>query len=88
MPVAKIADIVRQQASERNPMVKLLGFAVDGSDDAVASRLVEAVRQNDDATAAAGDLFPDLTEMSDSGGTSSFDDDGFEDAWVARRRGQ
>ena len=56
----------------RGKQIVTAAFAVDGSDDAVASRLVEAAFQNGDvaAAAAAADIFPDLTEMSDSGGTS------------------
>ena len=72
-------------------MVQVLGVSVSGSDDEIVNNLLAAIERSEDATAAAGDLFPDLA-MSDAATSEGFDeddeDDDFaaEDDYMARRR--
>lgn len=93
MPAAQVALALRQAEQSADPLIEALGFVVAGaSDEALRDQLLDAVEVSDDATVAAGELFPDQAgDDYDDDYDDDHDDEGddydVEDDYLRAKRG-
>jgi Ca2+-binding EF-hand superfamily protein len=78
MTAAEVADTLRNAEAVQDPVVRALGFAIQGSNETIVQQLLAAIQASEDATAAAGELFPD-TAMSEADTGDGFGDDDEDD---------